>query len=407
MRVLIIADAYPPEVGSGSHLMAELSSELVARGNDVTVLTGWPQYKLDEASKGRAFEEKMVEGKVTVLRIKTMPLHNVGFIRRGFAWLGAPFSFWRGLKRHDKSRFDAVIVYSPPLTLTLVGRWVKQQGARYLLNVQDLFPQNAVDLAILTNPAIIAVFRMLERRAYRDADVITAHSESNMKTLARENPFAAKKLAVLHNWVDVTPFEIDAPLEDFRKEFGLEGKFVGVYGGVTGPAQGLDIILDVAARVRDIPDLVFLIVGEGTEKAKLEGRAAAEGLSNVVFKPFVSGARYPSLLKSADFGFLTLDAKMTTPVVPGKILGYMAAALPVLAIVNRQSDIHAIVAEAGCGFSCNSDGAEEGEKLVRKMAADRAPLAEMGRKGRVYARAHFTKQAIVDRIESLLGGKAC
>ncbi len=401
MRVLIIADAYPPEVGSGSHLMAELSSELTARGNDVTVLTGWPQYKLDEASKGRAFEEKMTEGKVTVLRIRTMPLHNVGFIRRGFAWLGAPFSFWRGLKRHDKGRFDAVIVYSPPLTLTLVGRWAKQQGARYLLNVQDLFPQNAVDLGILTNPAIIAVFRMMERRAYRDADVITAHSESNMKTLARENSFAAQKLAVLHNWVDIAPFEAE-PVEDFRKTFDLERKLVGVYGGVTGPAQGLDVILDVAARVRDIEDLVFLIVGEGTEKAKLEARVTAEGLTNVVFKPFVSGARYPSLLKSADFGFLTLDPKMTTPVVPGKILGYMAAGLPVLAIVNRQSDIHAIVAEAGCGYSCLSDNADEGEAAIRKMSAERGGLRAMGARGKAYALAHFTRAAIVDRIEGLL-----
>lgn len=402
MRILIVADAYPPEVGSASFLMRELADELSARGNSITVLTSWPQYKLDKESAARVFEEKMQEGEVTVLRIKTMALHNVNFIQRGFGWLSAPWYFWRGLKRHETHPFDAVIVYSPPLTLSLVGNWVKREGARYLLNVQDLFPQNAIDLGILTNPLIVAAFRRLERKAYRDADVVTAHSPSNRNVLAHEHPDIASKLVVLHNWVDIAPFEKSESLEDYRKTFGLEGKMIGVYGGVTGPAQGLDVILDVAGRVRDLTDLVFLIVGEGTEKARLERRSADEGLSNVVFKPFVSHERYPSLLRSADFGFLTLDAKMKTPVVPGKVLGYMAAGLPVLAIVNRESDIHPMVAEAQCGYAAVADDVDAAEALTRRLFSEREQFAAMGARGRTYARAEFAKQAIVERVLNLL-----
>jgi glycosyltransferase involved in cell wall biosynthesis len=192
-------------------------------------------------------------------------------------------------------------------------------------------------------------------------------------------------------------------LHDFRETFGLKNKFIAVYGGVTGPAQGLEVILDLAGRVRDLSDLVFLIVGEGTEKAKLEARAKAEGLDNVVFRPFVAQDLYPSLLMSCDVGFLTLSPKMKTPVVPGKILGYMAMSLPVLAIVNRESDAHAIVHEADCGYACYSDDPDEAEQLVRKLYARRGELVSMGSRGRAHALTSFSKSRIVDEIEALLG----
>lgn len=401
MRILLVSDAYPPEIGSGAKLMAELAGELALRGHSVTVLTGWPSYKLAQSHRADQFAERMVEGKVQVLRTQTLPLHNSNFITRGFAQLFAPYQFWRVLKKHEPRPFDAVLVYTPPLPLASVGAWAKREGARFVLNVQDIFPQNAIDLGILNNPLAIALFRWIERRAYAGADTITAHSEGNRELLIAANPSIASKLIVLHNWVDM---EVPAQAaKDFRKEFGLEGKFVAVYGGVTGPAQGLEVILDVAGRVRDLSDLVFLIVGEGTEKAKLEARARQEGLTNVLFKPFVAQDLYPSLLLSSDIGFLTLSPKMKTPVVPGKILGYMAMSLPVLAIVNRESDAHGIIWDAKCGFACNSDDLDDAEKLTRSLYAQRDKLAAMGARGRGYAVANFSKPFIADSIERMLG----
>ncbi len=381
--------------------MSELADELAARGHTVTVLTGWPSYKLAEADRASEFSERMMEGAVQVLRVQTLPLHNSNFIIRGFAQLFAPRQFWRVLKKHERRPFDAVLVYSPPLPLAFVGAWAKREGARFVLNVQDIFPQNAIDLGILKNPLAVALFRGIEGRAYANADVITAHSDGNRALLAAANPSVASKLTVLHNWVDM---DVSAKaVRNFRVELGLQDKFVAVYGGVTGPAQGLDIILDLAGRVRDLSDLIFLIVGEGTEKAKLEGRAQAEGLDNVMFRPFVAQDVYPSLLRSSDVGFLTLSPRMKTPVVPGKILGYMAMSLPVLAIVNRESDAHVIVREAACGYTCCSDDLEGAEKLVRSLYACRGePLMEMGRRGRIYADHNFSKAKITSSIEKIL-----
>jgi len=404
MRILITSDSYPPEVGSAAQLMAELAQELAERGHGVTVLTNLPGYKLDAATDAARYTEDMTEGKVRVLRVKTLPLHNSGFIMRGFAQLMAPYQYWRVLKRHEPAPFDAVIVYTPPLPLFWIGTWAKKQRARFLLNVQDLFPQNAIDLGVLNNPLAIALFRWIERRAYRSADVITAHSPMNRRMLIEQNPDIEPKVLVLHNWIEESQFHADTSVENFRDIWGLNGKFIAVYGGVLGPAQGLDIILDVAEQVRDLTDLGFLIVGEGMEKERLQAEATARGLANVVFKPFVARERYPALLHAADVGFLTLSPKMKTPVVPGKILGYMAMRLPVLAIVNKESDAHVIVRDAQCGYSCNSDDVLAAEALVRRLHAERTKLAEIGERGRAYARAHFDKKITVDQFEALLEG---
>ncbi len=400
MNLLIVTDAYPPEIRSSSHLMIELAEGLRDLNHQVTVLTCWPSYNLDEAARQRRFEVSTMEDGIHVIRVKTMSHHNVGFIKRGIAQLALPFQFLSGLRRYRKEKIDAVIVYSPPLPLAFVGETLRRRGIRYVLNVQDLFPQNAIDLGALTSPVLVKFFRWMERRAYQQADVVTAHSEGNKAQLAAANPESAHKLTILHNWVDSEQFASGALIEDFSETYGLQGKFVIVYGGVIGPAQGLGVILDIAARLRDLEDLVFLVVGDGLEGPPLEERARRENLTNVIFKPFVSRDRYPSLLRSADAGFLTLNAKMKTPVVPGKLLGYMAAGLPVFAFLNKESDAHSVIAEAHCGFSCTPDRIDQAAAAIRKAYNDRSWCEQSGQHGQEYVRGHFTKTVIVKQIEA-------
>jgi colanic acid biosynthesis glycosyl transferase WcaI len=405
MNLLIVTDAYPPEIRSSSHLMIELAEGLRDLGHGVTVLTGWPGYNLDKQAAERSFEPSMMEDGVHVIRIKTLSHHNVGFLKRGIVQLTLPFQFLFGLKRYCKDVIDGVIVYSPPLPLSFVGERLRTKGSRYVLNVQDIFPQNAMDLGALTNPALVGFFRWMERRAYRKADVVTAHSEGNRAQLAAANPESAQKLQILHNWVDSNQFAGLTGGEDFRETYGLQGKYILVYGGVIGPAQGLEVILDIAARLRDMKDVVFLVVGEGLELPPLQERVARENLTNVVFKPFVSRERYPHLLQSSDAGFLTLNAKMKTPVVPGKLLGYMAAGLPAFAFVNRESDAHPMIAEAGCGFSCTPNEVDKAAEAVRNAYNDRNWGAECGRRGQEFVRAKLTRDAIVGQIATLLTTK--
>ncbi len=355
----------------------------------------------------RTFEPAMEEDGITVVRVKTLPHHKVNFLIRGISQILLPFQFIWALRRYVGARIDGVIVYSPPLPLAFVGEWLRQRGAYYILNVQDIFPQNAIDLGVLTNPTLVKFFRWMERRAYRWADIITAHSENNRALQVMANSEVAEKFAVLHNWIDVDYHAVQSMHgRDFRKEWQIESRFVALFAGVVGPSQNLDVLLDAAARLRDIPDFVFLIVGDGVEKSRLEARAHREGLTNVIFKPFVSRADYPFLTAAADIGVVTLSTRNRTPVVPGKILGYMASGKAVAGFLNRESDGHEIVRDAQCGYTCVADDLDGIENVLRQLQSDRAKTVELGANGLNYVKRHFTKRVIVDRLQQWLGGGA-
>ncbi|MGY8993141.1 MAG: glycosyltransferase family 4 protein, partial [Rhodospirillales bacterium] len=283
MRILLVTDSYPPEIRSASHLMYELANELNSRGHKVVVVTSWPAYNLSAGQQTENFSESMVEEGVKVVRCRSLPHHNVNFLIRGIAQLTLPRIYRQTLLRHHTDDFDVTLVYSPPLTLASIGITMKRRaGVPFILNIQDVFPQNAIDLGVLRNPLLIAMFRWMERRAYRQANKILVHSEGNRKFLEARFPDRAKKLNVLHNWTDLERFETPTKAIDFRQTLGLDDRLVFMFAGVMGPSQKLEILVDAARRhVTSLPEILFLLVGDGIERKTLESRA--QGLSNVRF----------------------------------------------------------------------------------------------------------------------------
>ncbi len=392
--------------------MLELAQELHHRGHQVTVMTTWPEYNLDQAQDKKNFDEIEVEDGITVIRVKTLPHHNVNYVVRGLAQLLMPVQFLLKLRRH-RIRPEAVVVYSPPLPLALVGSWLRRQGVRNLLNVQDLFPQNAIDLGILSSPMQIKFFQALERYAYRTADVVTVHSEGNRKMLLKQNPDIASHLRILHNWVDVEHHTVDEhdpahpgasrPAVDFREKWGIRQKHVAVFAGVMGPSQYLELVLAIAERMQDQTGLLFLLVGDGKEKENLQQLARDKKLSNVQFEGFISRDTYPDLLNACTIGLVCLSPQNQTPVVPGKILGHMAAGLPVVAFLHTASDGHALIAEAGCGVSANSADLDACVQVLQELIARSDDAFEqVGQAGKRYAIEHFSKQVCVSQLETML-----
>lgn len=397
MNVLIITDSYPPEIRSASHLMKELAEGLRERGFYVTVATSYPQYNLTEEQKKQSYPEFVEEDGIKVLRIKTLPHHKVNFIIRGISQLTMPYIFERMIKKHV-GKVDIILIYSPPLPLASLGARLKRfYNAKFILNVQDIFPQNAIDLGILKNSLLIKFFQNMERKAYEKADLIFVHSEGNLEFLKQKHNDLSDKFIVLHNWVDTKEFVSVEKTGKFRGLYNLHNKFIILFAGVMGPSQGLDFVIDVAERVMDLEDLIFLFVGDGMEKEKLQNLAKKKNLKNVVFKPFVSKEEYPYLVKDCDVGLISLTNKNKTPVVPGKILGYMAAGIPVLAFLNRESDGHFIIKDANCGVSCEHGDLIEAEKLVREIYKNKA-LLQVGKNGYEYVRKHFDREVIINKL---------
>ena len=178
-NILIAADVYPPEVSSAAHLMQELAEGLKKHGHNVWVVTSYPKHYLPKKFQEKVFDEFHEENGGKIIRVKTLPLHKVNFIIRGISQLLLPFLFFRRIKEYVNA-LDAAIVYSPPLPLALIGGMVKRKyGAKFILNLQDIFPQNAIDLGVLKGwkhkPAIW-VFERIERKVYKTANKITFHS---------------------------------------------------------------------------------------------------------------------------------------------------------------------------------------------------------------------------------------
>jgi glycosyltransferase involved in cell wall biosynthesis len=381
--------------------MKELAEELSARGHQVTVLTSAPLHRLDQTDAEKAWPEFIREEGVSVVRARTFALHQVGYLRRGLGILFGPLQMWRALGKHIATDFDIVFIYSPPVTLGVIGYLAKRQGARVIFNVQDIFPQNAVDLGILRNPLLIGFFRWIERFSYRHADIITAHSKSNLDLLVAANSVMASKFRILHNWIDISNYS-DQPAKDYRRQFGLEAKYVALFAGVLGPSQNVDMLVEVADKLRDLDDFVLLVVGDGTEKQRAESLAHARGLRNLMFRPFISQDDYPDLLASVDVGLVCLSTAVKTPVVPGKILGYMVASLPVAAFVNAESDVHQLMVDAKCGASCVSDDLAKMELILRSFHQNQEDSRRMGSSGRKYAVEHFSKDRITGEIERMM-----
>lgn len=399
MKIVLVTVTYPPEVRAIAGMMRELAEGLQTRGHEVTVVTSRPLMGVGPTAPEET-KIASVENGILVLRAPVLPCYRRSYIIRGLAQLLMPGRFVRLLARHGRHRADGVIVYSPPLTLASVGERLVHRGCRrFLLNIQDIFPQNAIDLGILKNKFLIAFFECMEANAYARADAITCHTVSSTRLLNTQKHIPQSKLSTVPNWIDCRPYEKAEP-GDFRRRYGIpDGSFVLLFSGIIGPSQELDLMLETARSTADLP-VQYLVVGDGSEKKRLAEKARRMGLTNVRFEPYVGPAEYPSLVKEMDAGLICLSARNKTPVIPGKVLGFMAARKPVIAFLNGESDGHALIRESGCGYSCFSGDGEAREAIVRRMYAGAS--AGMGNKGYEYVEKNFSCEACIDAIERLI-----
>lgn len=403
MNTLIVTPYYPPIISTLSGMMQELAEALKLRGHHVTVATAWLPNKVSRETDCNDLGVYSNERGISVIRIRTPFLNSRNYLLRGFSQLLLPYLFWKFITRYVK-KTDVIAVFTPPLTLAVIGSFVKKKfGAKFVLNVQDIFPQNAIDLGIMRNRLFIRFFEYLELNAYRSANQITSHTKRSLSFLVEQKNVPASKVHLITNWINTAPY-CNACGIDFRQKFQLDGKIVFLFAGVMGPSQSLDLLIEAAIHVKRVSDeICFLFVGDGTEKARLMEMAKKNSLDNVVFKPLVSLEQYPDLLKSVDVGIVSLGSLNKTPVVPAKILGYMSTSLPVVGILQKESDGHDLISEAKCGYSILSDcSSKDVAGLFIKLYSEKDRFAEYGENGFRYVSEHFAKDVCVDKLITLL-----
>jgi len=401
VKILIITNYFPPEIGGAAHLYYELAESLVKRGHWVTVVTGFPRYNIKvqpEIYRGKRLMKEEMNG-IQVLRIWMPKVPRTNLFLRGLEHFLVPAALL--FAAVSISRHDVAIVYSPPLPLGLAAYIVSRvRKIPFIVNIQDLFPREAVMLGLLKNKFLIRLFEIIERFIYHKADFITVHSPGNRKHVLSHGGHPGR-VKVVHNWVDLERIR-PLPRENlFRKEYGLNSRFVVSYAGTMGWCQDMLIIVEAANYLRNYRDIIFVMVGDGPEKAKTEEYAHKLGLANILFLPVQPWTKYPEVLAASDLSMINLNKNLITPVVPSKLLNIMASGRPVVASLPLNGDAPQIIADAGCGLCVEAGDAKGLAHAILKLYQNPEEALEMGRRGRLYAEKHFSREPCVTMYEAI------
>lgn len=377
---------------------------MVGFGHRVTVVTGFPSYNIQALPpqyRGHWLFEEESAG-MRVLRVSVPNTSRGSKVKRGLGHLMvAPLYALRALSARD---VDLVYTISPPLPMALSAWAVARRfGVPYCLGVQDLFPQSVIDLGFMRNRTVVRFFEAMEQFAYRKAGAVTVHSTGNRKHIISKGGNPAR-VHVVPNWVDTAFIRPGERLNAFRQAAGLNGEFVVLFAGTMGWSQGLGVAVEAARQLAREPGLVFLLVGDGADRANSE--AMASGLPNVRFLPMQPKERYPSVLAAADACLVTLRPEVATPVVPSKLLTIMAAGRPVLASMPLAGDAPRIIEESGAGIACEAGDARSLADAVLYLKKNHDAAAGMAMNGRRFAEEHFSREACVREFERVFAQTA-
>jgi glycosyltransferase involved in cell wall biosynthesis len=398
MRILLITGYFPPERAAGPNLNYELARELVQLGHRVTVATGFPRYNLREVPaeyRKKLYMRECMEG-VVVIRMwyPAMPRNNR--IARGLDMLLMAAALMLSAVRAGQQ--DVATVFSPPITVGLTGivaSWLF--GYRFVYNAHDLFPQNAVDLGLLRNRALIRTFTAMARVVYQRAAFVTVISASNKDRFVAAGARPDRTI-VLPDWVDT---ELVAPVDRqtrFSAENGLNDKFVVSFSGVMGYSQDLDTVLAAARLLAHKPAIHFLLAGDGVERPRLEAEVARLRLTNMTFLGMIPHREVAAVFQSSDVCLATLRASVKTSPVPSKIVWAMATARPVITCLDLEGDAPKLVREADCGISLPPNDPHALAEAILRLAAQPAECRRMGENGRAFVLSHLSVKAAAAKL---------
>jgi len=402
MNILILTEAFPPEIRSASHLLYELAESLVEKGFKVTVVTRFPKdyiNKIEKKYSGKLFFYEKT-GRINVIRLNSFSfLRHIPLIRGLSQFILSGLLVIGGI---ISGRQDIILAYSPPLPLGISAYLLgKIKRAPFIFNVQDIFPQSVIDLGLLKSKVLIKISELMERFIYKKASYITVHSAGNRENIISKN-INPEKVIIIHNWVDTNLIKPTKNQDnDFRRKNNLNSKFVVSFAGVMGFAQGLDIVISCAELLKLYKDIIFLLVGDGVKKEGLMKKTKDMQLNNIKFLPPQPKEIYPSILYASDICLVTLDKSVKTPVVPAKLLNIMASGRPVVASMNLKGDTPKIIRDANCGYCVEADDADGFSKAILKLYNNPKLRDEFGMNGRKYVVEHFSRKVCIEKYEKL------
>lgn len=400
MKLLILTQYFPPEVGAPQNRLFELAIRLQKAGVDITVLTAmsnYPQMEIYEAYKNKTYFYEEMDG-LKVHRTSIYVSKSKSIVNRlrnyfSFVWSSA-------MKGNTKlENFDFLLCESPPLFLGYSAMFLaKRKKAKLIFNVSDLWPESAEKLGVVNNKHLLKLAYNLEERLYKKSVLVTGQTQGICANINQR--FPSVKTYWLPNGVDLNyydPSKTDAGNWREKNNFSNED-FILLYAGIIGIAQGLEIILHSAKTLVNKPNIKFVFIGSGPEKEKLIRIKAALNLNNVFFMEAISKREMPSVLKSINGAIIPLrKLDLFLGAIPSKIFENLAMEVPILLGVNGEAR-QLFIDKGNAGLYFEPENSESLNTAILKLLENKTIAYQLGKNGRRFVNDFFNREIIAQKF---------
>ena len=404
MKLLLITQYFPPEVGAPQNRLSELALRLIEEGVEITVLTAMPNYpqmEIHEKYLGlKHCKEKF--GDCTIHRTAIYVSKSKSItarLRNYFSFVWSSYKY--GIRKLD-DHYDAVFCESPPLFLGISAFLIaKKKKAKFIFNVSDLWPESAEKLGIVTNKLFLKLATILEEFLYKKAALITGQTKGITANISSR--FPNKKVYWLPNGVDLSFYNPANFSKDWREQNNFQkDDLLFFYGGIIGHAQGLEIIIHAANELQSNSNIKFILLGSGPEKDKLIALKQELKLANVFFLDAVPKSEMPSILSSVDCSIIPLKKlDLFLGAIPSKVFECLAMETPILLGVDGEAK-GLFIDEANAGIYFEPENVQALKNGVLTLAQNNTLRKKLGENGRIYVNNHFNRNHIAKALKSCL-----
>ena len=403
LRLVVLCPHFAPDLAPTGVVMTRIVTELAARGHELHVVTSLPWYRnhaIEPGWGGRLWRTEKTEWG-SIIRVHPFPgKSKSNLLRRALGFIA--FSYAVGIRSVHADGFpfkvDGVLAMSPPLTLGLTGWFTKIiRRAPLVFNIQDVFPDAAIQTGAISNKKIIAAAKWLERVSYQRSDAVVLLSRDLRANIA--NKIDTKfhdRLHVIPNFVDTIAITPQNRMTAYRTELGIGDQLVVMYAGNVGFSQSLNLVAEAAAK---FPEIAFVINGDGAARKKLQQDCAQ--LANVYFGDYQPIERLSEVLATGDIHLVPLRAGLASVSVPSKSYSILAAGRPMLAAIDPNTEIPNMLRESGAGIAVEPDSAPAFIEALGQLVSNRELLLEMGARGRNWVETHASPASVAAQYEAI------
>lgn len=376
MKILFVLLGLPNEKKDGG-MYGSLAEQFHNNGHEITIIAPDEEHIKTHLS---------VERGMRVLRVASRETQGVSnMVKKGIALATLPYYFKKAYKKYlSEEKFDWIVMPTPPITLSGFVKYVKKRtGAKFYLVLRDIHPQSIWSIGLLHNKLEYKFLDMKARTGYQTADMIGCMSQGNIDFIQSHYPgIKMGKGVLLYNWVTEPP--LTEPDTTLRSRLGLEGKFVALFGGNLGKGQRIENIVYLAEHYIEMKDVIFLVIAKGVEKDRLHRIAKEKHLSNIRFMDFMPQKDYLNLTKSVDLGLVSISENYRVPTCPSKAVSYMAAGVPVFAMINPGNDYGQIIEDSGSGLWTVGSDKERTIELFDRLYQEPCLRQSMSKAGKQF-----------------------